>query len=99
MAAEICFRYGSVLDATGEETVPTLTLKNLPAEVHHRLKARALRHRRSLNSEAIECLKAATITSAVDVEALLARARTLREQVRGRLTASRLSEARKLGRP
>lgn len=87
------------MDASREEIVPTLTLKNLPAEVHHRLKARALRHRRSLNSEAIECLKAATITSRVDVEALLARARTLREQVRGRLTARRLAEARRLGRP
>jgi plasmid stability protein len=99
VAGRFCFHYGSILDAIGEETMPTLTLRNLPAEVHHRLKARALRHRRSLNSEAIECLKAATITSAVDVEALLARARTLREQVRGRLTASRLSEARRLGRP
>ena len=79
--------------------MPTLTLKNLPVEVHRRLKARALRHRRSLNSEAIECLRAATITSPVDTEALLAKARELREHVRGRLTARRLSEAKRLGRP
>ncbi len=77
----------------------TLTLKNLPDDVHRRLKARALRHRRSVNSEAIECLKAATVTVPVDSEALLARARELRAQVRGRLTARRLAEAKRLGRP
>ena len=35
----------------------TLTLKNIPDEVYERLKASAETHRRSLNSEAIVCLK------------------------------------------
>ncbi|HSN92996.1 MAG TPA: YmdB family metallophosphoesterase, partial [Anaeromyxobacteraceae bacterium] len=39
--------------------MPTLTLKGLPADVHRRLKARAARHGRSLNVEAIACLRAA----------------------------------------
>ena len=36
----------------------TLTLKNLPDELHSRLSAAARRHRRSLNNEAIVCLEA-----------------------------------------
>lgn len=35
----------------------TLTLKNLPDELHARLSAAAKRHRRSLNQEAIVCLE------------------------------------------
>jgi plasmid stability protein len=79
--------------------VPTLTLKNLPPDLHRRLKARALRHRRSLNSEAIECLRMAAMAVPLDPEALLAEARALRERVRGRLTGRVLGEARRRGRP
>jgi plasmid stability protein len=34
-----------------------LTIKNLPKEIHDRLKERARLHRRSMNSEAILCLE------------------------------------------
>jgi len=34
----------------------TLTLKNVPDDLHDRLKTQAAAHRRSLNQEAIECL-------------------------------------------
>lgn len=64
--------------------MPTLTLKGLPADVHRRLKARAARHGRSLNVEAIACLRAAVSVEAVDVGALLARARAHRERSGGR---------------
>ena len=39
--------------------MPTITLKNVPDELHRRLKERAERHHRSLNREAIRCLEAA----------------------------------------
>jgi plasmid stability protein len=79
--------------------MPTLTLKDVPPEVHRRLKARALRNRRSLNREAIECLRAATHAVPIDPEALLAKARSLRQQVSGRLTQRDLEAAKRAGRP
>ncbi len=78
--------------------MPTLTLKDIPPELHRRLKARALRNRRSLNREAIECLRAATGSTPIDPEALLARARSLREQVSGRLTQRELERWKRAGR-
>jgi plasmid stability protein len=79
--------------------MPSLTLKDLPLDVHRRLKARAARNRRSLNREAIECLRAATHAVAVDPDSLLVRARTLREQVSGRLSQRDLATAKRAGRP
>lgn len=38
----------------------TLTLKNVPDRLHRKLKARARKHGRSLNREAIMCLEEAT---------------------------------------
>jgi plasmid stability protein len=79
--------------------MPTLTLKDVPPEVHRRLKARAVRNRRSLNREAIECLRAATHAAPIDPETLLAKARALREQVSGHLTQRDLEVAKRAGRP
>jgi plasmid stability protein len=56
----------------------TLTIKNIPDTVVRRLKARAARHRRSLNSEIIEILASHGMPVRVDADALLARARALR---------------------
>jgi hypothetical protein len=38
-------------------TMPTVTLKNIPADLHARLKASAERNRRSLNSEILARLE------------------------------------------
>ena len=59
--------------------MPTsLTLKNIPEAVYERLKASALAHRRSLNSEAIVCLEAMLLPARIDPGERLARARDLR---------------------
>ena len=79
--------------------MPHLTLKDLPTDVHRELKARAERHRRSLNREAIACLEAAVMTERVDVEALLARARPARRRVRGRVTGANMRRVIRAGRP
>jgi plasmid stability protein len=63
------------------------------------LKARALQHRRSLNSEIIAVLEAATASQKVDPDNLLARAGALRSRVSGRLTDSDLATFRRTGRP
>ncbi len=79
--------------------MPNLTLKDLPDEVHRELKARAERHRRSLNREAIACLEAAVGAERVDVDALLARARTARRRIRGPVAAADIRRFARAGRP
>ena len=56
----------------------TLTLKNIPDEIYQRLKASAVTHRRSLNSEAIVCLETVLLPGRIDPSERLARARALR---------------------
>ncbi|MDP3812993.1 MAG: Arc family DNA-binding protein [Hydrogenophaga sp.] len=56
----------------------TLTLKNIPDAVYDRLKASAVLHRRSMNSEAIVCLEAVLVPTRVTPTERLARARALR---------------------
>ena len=76
----------------------TVTVKDLPEKLHRQLKARALQHHRSLNSEIIALLEAATTPQRLDPDALLARAASLRKQVTGRLTDSDLATLRNAGR-
>ena len=59
----------------------TLTLKNLPEELHARLTAAAKRHRRSLNNEVIVCLEAGLGAPATSVEEQLERIKALRESL------------------
>ena len=76
----------------------SMTVKDVPEKLHRRLKARALAHRRSLNSEIIACLEAAASAQKVDPDALLARAAALRNRVAGRLTDTDLAALRSAGR-
>jgi plasmid stability protein len=76
----------------------TVTVKDLPEKLHRQLKARALQHHRSLNSEIIALLEAATAPQKLDPDALLARAASLRSNVAGRLTDSDLATLRNAGR-
>ena len=76
----------------------TVTVKDLPEKLHRQLKARALRHRRSLNSEIIAVLEAATASQKVDPDSILGRAAALRSRVGGRLTDSDLTALRQAGR-
>lgn len=76
----------------------TVTVKDLPEKLHRQLKARALRHRRSLNSEIIEVLETATTSRKVDPDSLIAHAAALRMRVGGRLTDTDLAAFRQAGR-
>lgn len=58
----------------------TITLKNVPEEVHAALKQSALRNKRSLNQEAIHCLDMALGHSPRDPKSLLAAIRSLRSR-------------------
>jgi plasmid stability protein len=76
----------------------SVTLKNLPSDLHARLKERARLHQRSLNSELIACIRAAVTSEKVNADELLATARSLRSRVVGRLTDRTLARAKRQGR-
>jgi len=71
----------------------TLTLKNIPDDVHERLRAAAARHRRSLSSEALVYLERvlAPIPTRLAVSERLARARQLRAGLGAQFPASDLA--------
>jgi plasmid stability protein len=71
-----------------------LTLKNVPDELHARLKEQAVRNRRSLNAEAIHCLERGLGTVVIDPSELRHRLRVVRERAGGYLTGERVDEAR-----
>jgi plasmid stability protein len=82
-----------------DAAVATLTIKSMPDGVVKKLKARAARNRRSLNSEVIHLLELATRATPVDVEAQLARIRAKRpipETVR--ITTRQLNAWKSAGR-
>lgn len=77
-----------------------LTIKEVPASLHHKLKAQADTHNRSLNREVIDILEKAVLSQPVDVEALLAEVASIRSRVTGPpLTEELLRQARNVGRP
>lgn len=57
----------------------TITVKNIPDDLYHRLKTLAEINRRSLNSEIITCIEQAVSSRKIDPEEMLAKARQLRE--------------------
>ena len=78
----------------------TLTLKNIPDEVYVRLKASAQSHRRSLNSEAIVCLESVLLPGRASAEAVIARARAIRETLPNRkFSAKDIDAFKREGRP
>jgi plasmid stability protein len=60
----------------------SLTLKDIPAGLHERLRQRAARNRRSLSQEALACLEQAAASEPVDADQLLVLARRLRVGVK-----------------
>ena len=76
-----------------------LSVKNLPKEIHRRLRERAKRNRRSLNSELIACLQEAVMPRRIDPDEAAERIRALRTKYRGPApTDADLAHARSDGR-
>jgi len=63
--------------------MPTLTIRNLPAEVYERLRERAKRHRRSITQEAAAIIEQA-IGKAEAPEEIWRQVDRLREHIRSR---------------
>ena len=76
----------------------TITLKNIPDDLHQRLKERAARHHRSLNSEIIASLEASLRSEPLDPEAYIARIRKLRPPGHERLTQEDFDASKNKGR-
>jgi len=82
----------------------TLTIRNLPEEVHDTLKLRAKRNHRSVNQEVIAELSS-VITAETPyernarVESEILEIDMLRTRAKGFLTAEQIDEARREGRP
>ena len=77
----------------------TITLKNIPDELHEALKKRARIQRRSLNNEIIASLEASLRSTPIDLESFLSKIQFLREEVSGRLTERDLKSLKNEGRP
>ena len=80
----------------------TLTLKNVPDDLHRRLKDRARRHHRSLNREAIRLLQHAVATDPDPDDGAYARAAALRDRLADagvHLDPDGLADAIDRGRP
>lgn len=82
----------------------TLTIRNLPEEVHDTLKLRAKRNHRSVNQEVIAELSSVITAETPDernarVEREILEIDMLRTRAKGFLTAEQIDEARREGRP
>ena len=70
----------------------TITLKNIPADLHRELNRRAEEHHRSLDKEIIATLKTTTRkTQRVDVEALVREARAARAKFARQISGAKIN--------
>jgi plasmid stability protein len=76
----------------------TITIKDVPREMHRTLKSRAEAHGRSLNKEIIMTLEGALHSAPIDAKALGKHARAVRETMGVYLTQRDLTELKNLGR-
>jgi plasmid stability protein len=76
-----------------------ITLKSLPKPLHRQLKARAARHKRSLNQEVIAVLEEAVADSrAVDSNALIDEAHRFRDSLQLTVTPDEIAAFKAEGR-
>ena len=77
----------------------TLTIKNLSDDLHHRLRERAQRHRRSLNQEVLAALEQTVRSEPIDAQEFVERIRRHRPERHERFTAEDFGAAEESGRP
>lgn len=80
--------------------MPTITVKNIPADIYEKLKRAAAISHRSINSEIIACIERAVSSREIDPEVVLAEARRLRAKTATHpITDRQLAQAKTAGRP
>jgi plasmid stability protein len=75
-----------------------VTIKDLPSELHERLKENAKRHRRSLNAEVITLLEGAVEPRRINVDEILTAARAVRSEVKRELSDHDIARMKRQGR-
>ena len=79
--------------------MPTITVKNIPADIYEKLKKSAETSRRSINSEIIACIERAVRSQPINPDLLLTRARKLRGKTSSHpITADEFNQAKTAGR-
>jgi plasmid stability protein len=80
--------------------VPSITLKNIPADLHRKLKKRAKEHHRSLNREIIATLQGAANQSLrIEPGALIREARAIRKKFKREISPAQIRTWIRHGRP
>jgi plasmid stability protein len=78
----------------------SITLKNIPADLHRELKKRAEEHHRSLNGEIMAALRSAIgKTHRVPVQDLVREARTARAKFTRQISDAEINAWKRAGRP
>jgi len=77
----------------------TLSLKDVPPELHQRLRALAEAHGRSLNKEIIASLERVTAPTRVNIPQYLSRIARIHQQIDFEVTLDEIQEAIHVGRP
>lgn len=78
----------------------TIVIKNIPDELYEDLKLSARANHRSINREVIACIERVVCRQNADPDAVLVRARELRELTRRHpITNAQLTKAKRAGRP
>jgi antitoxin FitA len=79
--------------------MPTITVKNIPAEIYEKLKESAKTSHRSINSEIIACIERTVRSQQINPDLLLANARKLRNKTTSHpITDSEFNQAKTAGR-
>jgi plasmid stability protein len=80
-------------------SMPTLTIKNLPRQLHRQLKKRAQAHHRSLNREVLATLhSAASHSRPVDPGTLIREARAVRRKFKRQVSPAQVRAWMRRGR-
>ena len=80
--------------------MPTVTVKNIPADIYEKLKRAAEISHRSINSEIIACIERAVSSREINPGVVLAEARRLRAKTAAHpITDRELVQAKTAGRP
>jgi antitoxin FitA len=79
--------------------MPTITVKNIPADIYEKLKKSAETSRRSINSEIIVCIERAVRSQPINPDLFLTHARKLRSKTSSHpITDDEFNQAKTAGR-
>lgn len=75
-----------------------ITVRNIPNNIHKKLKKRSELSRRSINSEIIACLEEVLLTNKTEVEKLLLKSKEIKNNINFEISIEELEKAKNYGR-